>query len=129
MRVTVKAVAFAAAMLVVASPAMAQKSQDTLRMASTDWWPMQDPYHFPLDEAAIYYRTLYETLIAYDERNKKFVPRLAKSWKQIDHKTYEFELRDDARFSNGDKVEAEDWVYTVKYLQDPQVKYRHKTLF
>ena len=110
-------------------PAAAQKSQDTLRMASTDWWPMQDPYHFPLDEAAVYYRTVYETLIAYDERNKKFVPRLAKSWKRIDNKTLEFELREDARFSNGDKIEAEDWVYTVKYLQDPNVKFRHKTLY
>jgi peptide/nickel transport system substrate-binding protein len=128
-RTFVVALGVVTALGVVSQPAMAQKSADTLRIASADWWPTQDPYHFPLDEAAIYYRTIYETLISYDERNKKFVPRLAKAWRRIDNKTLEFDLRDDAKFSNGDPITADDWVYTVNYLQDPNVKFRHKTLY
>jgi peptide/nickel transport system substrate-binding protein len=118
-----------AAVISCAHSASAQKSRDTLRAATTDWFPMMDPYHFPLDEAAIYYRTVYETLISYDERQKKFVPRLAKSWKRIDNRTIEFELRDDVKFSNGDKFDSADVLYTIQYLQDPNVKYRHKTLY
>jgi len=117
------------ALCIAGQPAAAQKSADTLRIASTDWWPTQDPYMFPLDEAAIYYRTIYETLITYDEKKKTFIPRLAKSWKQIDNTTLEFDLREDAKFSNGDPITAEDWVYTIKYLQDPETKFRHKTLY
>ena len=82
-RMTVVALGIVAALGVLPHPAAAQKSADTLRIASADWWPTQDPYHFPLDEAAIYYRTIYETLISHDERNKKFVPRLAKAWRRI----------------------------------------------
>ena len=78
------------ALALQSGPALAQKSADTLRMAITDWWPTLDPYYFPQDEAAVFYRTVYETLVAYDERNHKFVPRLAKSWKRIDDRTLEF---------------------------------------
>ena len=107
-------------------PALAQKSADTLRMAITDWWPTLDPYYFPQDEAAVFYRTVYETLVAYDERNHKFVPRLAKSWKRIDDRTLEFELRDDVTFHNGDKFDADDVVETINYLIDPKVQIRFK---
>ena len=93
-----------ATVAVAAPTAHAQKSQDTLRMAVTDWWSTLDPYHFPLDEAAVFYRTIYETPVAYDERTKQFVPRVAKSWKRIDDRTLEFELRDDVKFSNGDQA-------------------------
>ena len=53
-------------------------------MAVTDWWSTLDPYQFPLDEAAVFYRTIYQTLIRYDERTHKFVPRLANAWKRLD---------------------------------------------
>ena len=115
-----------ATVAVAAPPAYAQKSQDTLRMAVTDWWSTLDPYHFPLDEAAVFYRTIYETPVAYDERTKQFVPRVAKSWKRIDDRTLEFELRDDVKFSNGDKLTADDVLYTIAYIGDPNVRIRFK---
>ena len=79
-----------------------------------------------MDEAAVFYKTIYETLIAYDERAHKFLPRLAKSWKQIDNRTLEFELRDDVKFHNGDAFGADDVVETIKYLVDPNVRLRFK---
>ena len=112
-----------------AGPAAAGESDDTLRIATTDWWSTLDPYVFPLDEAGVFYETVFETLLRYDERAQKFVPRLAKSWKQVDDKTLEFDLRDDVTFHNGDKFTADDVVATVKYITDPAVPLRHKDLY
>jgi peptide/nickel transport system substrate-binding protein len=115
-----------AAVALSSGPAAAQKSADTLRIAVTDWWPTLDPFHFPQDEAAVFYRTVYETLVSYDERTHKFLPRLAKSWKRLDDRTLEFELRDDVTFHNGDKFDADDVIETINYLTDPNVQIRFK---
>ena len=111
------------------SPAFAGKADNTLRIAVTDWWSTLDPYQFPLDEAAIFFRYTYEPLISYDERAHKFVPRLAKSWTQVDDKTIEFDLRDDVKFSNGDKFDADDVVGTINWLIDPATTLRFKALY
>src|ERR1700749_1299089 len=105
-------------------PAFAGKADDTLRYAVNDWWSTLDPYQFPLDEAAVFFRNVYEPLITYDERAHKFVPRLAKSWQRIDDKTFEFDLRDDVKFHNGDKFDADDVVATINYITDPKTTLR-----
>jgi peptide/nickel transport system substrate-binding protein len=115
--------------LAVAPSAMAQKSADTLRIAVTDWWSTLDPYQFPLDEAAVYYKTVYETLVSFDERTQTVKPRLAKSWTRPDDRTIEFTLRDDVKFHNGDKFDADDVIETMKYLADPKVLIRFKDLY
>ncbi len=109
-----------------ATPAAAQKAKDTMRMATTDWWGSLDPYFVPLDEAAFFYRNVYELLIRYDERNHKYVPMLATSWKRIDPKTLEFDLRQGVKFSNGDNFDADDVVWTINFLKDPKVRIRFK---
>jgi peptide/nickel transport system substrate-binding protein len=123
------AVALVAAVALAPAPAAAQKSQDTIRIAVSDWMPTFDPVWFPLDEAGQFFRTVYETLIAYDERRNRFVPRLAKSWQRIDNRTLEFELRDDVVFHNGDRFDADDVVYSIQYLIDPNVRMRYKERF
>jgi peptide/nickel transport system substrate-binding protein len=115
--------------LFAATPAQAGKADDTLRYAVNDWWSTLDPYQFPLDEAAVFFRNVYETLISYDERAHKFVPRLAKSWRRIDDKTIEYDLRDDVKFHNGDKFDADDVVATINYINDPNTKLRFKNLY
>ena len=109
--------------------AFANKADDTLRIAVTDWWGTLDPYQFPLDEAAVFYQTVYETLVRFDERKQEYVPRLAKSWKRIDDKTLEFQLREDVKFHNGDKFDADDVVSIVNYAIDPKYPMRHKDVY
>src|SRR5262245_50308014 len=108
------------------APASAQKSQDTLRFAITDMPGGLDPYHFPHDEGGSLTRTFYETLVGYDEYQKKFVPRLAKAWRRIDNRTLEFDLHENVLFHNGDKFDAEDVKYTLDYARDPNVRMRFK---
>ncbi len=48
-------------------------------------------------------------------------PGVAKEWDVSDDKlTYTFHLREDANWSNGDPVTAEDFVYAWKYMLDPE---------
>ncbi|MFM1652255.1 peptide ABC transporter substrate-binding protein [Brevibacillus sp. B_LB10_24] len=50
------------------------------------------------------------------------VPGMAKDWTiSDDQKTYTFNLRDDAKWSNGDPVTAQDFEYAWKRLVDPAV--------
>ena len=113
----------------LATPVLAQKSQDTLRIAINNPFAVLSPYDLPVDEAAIFSREVYDYLMMYDEHNKKYVPALAKSWKRIDDKTTEMELRDDIKFHNGDKFEASDVKSTIDYITDPKSKITYGSRF
>ena len=106
--------------------AAAQKSADTLRSAVTEPFVSLSPYLYPATEASFINNTVFENIIAYDERNTKFVPVLAKSWKRVDDKTLEFTLVENAKFHNGDKLTADDIVASVNFAIDPAIKFRFK---
>ena len=125
-RVAAGALGLLAALTLSPGSSHANKANDTLNMAVTDWWSTMDPFQFPLDEAAVFYKTIYETLVAYDERKHVFVPRLAKAWRRIDDKTMEFDIRDDVMFHNGNHMDADDAVATFNYARDPNTPMRFK---
>jgi len=118
--------AILAAAVAAAAPASAQRSKDTIRLAINDMFPSSDPYNFPYDENSQFYRTAYQTLIAFDEHTGKFVPVLAKSFTRIDHSTIEMELRDDITFHNGDPFTADDVRTTFAWAGDPKTRVRFK---
>lgn len=118
--------AAAAALVLLSGPALAQKSADTIRIAINDTFAVLDEYHFASDEAGAFDRSVYQPLITYDEHAKKWVNVLASSWKRIDPKTIEFELRENAVFHNGNKFSAADVKATFDYLADPKVNIRFK---
>ncbi|PSW21085.1 oligopeptide ABC transporter substrate-binding protein OppA [Photobacterium sanctipauli] len=64
-------------------------------------------------------RDLLEGLVNQDS-NGKLVGGVAESWETEDNKTWTFNLRKDAKWSNGDPVVAEDFVYTWRRLADPK---------
>ena len=117
------------AIVAAATPAAAQKSKDTLRLAINDPFSIVSSYCVPLDEVGYFTRGIYGTLISYDEYNQKFVPALAKSWSRINPTTVEFDLRDDVTFHNGNKFDADDVIVTDKFLQDPEIKIQYKNRY
>ena len=119
----------AAASLCVSAPAFAQKAKDEMRLAINDMFPTVDPYVFPLDEAGVWYRILYQPLAAFTESDQKFVPAIAKSWTIPQPGVYEFELRDDIYFHSGNKLTADDVVYTLNFFADPKQKIRFKARY
>ncbi|MEG3127338.1 peptide ABC transporter substrate-binding protein [Pantoea cypripedii] len=64
-------------------------------------------------------RDLFEGLTNQDAQGH-IVPGVAQSWSSNDNKTWIFNLRKDARWSNGDPVSAQDFVYSWQRLVDPK---------
>ncbi|MFP3521908.1 peptide ABC transporter substrate-binding protein [Pantoea sp. SIMBA_072] len=64
-------------------------------------------------------RDLFEGLTNQDAQGK-IVPGVAQSWSSSDNKTWVFTLRNNARWSSGDPVTAQDFVYSWQRLVDPK---------
>lgn len=62
----------------------------------------------------IVHMNIFDRLFTQNMETGEFLPCLATSWKQIDDYTIEFDLRDDAYFSNGKNMTAEDVIFTLK---------------
>lgn len=64
--------------------------------------------------------SLFEGLLAPDPKGGAPRPGVAKSWEtSADRRTYTFHLRENARWSNGDPVTAQDFVYSWTRVLDP----------
>lgn len=48
------------------------------------------------------------------------VPALAESWTQTDNKVWKFEIRQDAKFSDGTPVTVDDILFSIKLARDPK---------
>jgi ABC-type oligopeptide transport system substrate-binding subunit len=78
-----------------------------------------DPHKARSTEAGDVQRDLGEGLTGYTEAGE-LVPRAAESWEiSADGREYRFALRPDARWSTGEPVTAEDFVYSFRRLVDP----------
>lgn len=61
---------------------------------------------------------LLEGLVTFDGQGQ-IIPGVAESWKNQDNLVWTFTLRENARWSNGTPVTAEDFVYSWRRLIDP----------
>jgi len=64
-------------------------------------------------------RDLFEGLVNQDEKGK-LIPGVATRWQSNDNRVWTFTLRDNARWSDGTPVTAEDFVYSWQRLVDPK---------
>ena len=64
-------------------------------------------------------RDLYEGLVNQDEKGN-IIPGVAARWKSNDNRVWTFSLRDNARWTNGQPVTAQDFVYAWQRLVDPK---------
>jgi len=110
----------ACAIVCSAMPAAAQKSKDTLRLSLDS--PIQGISYYldPKPETVFETEAVMDNLIIFDEKEFKFEPLLAKSWKQVDDVTLEFQLRDDIKWHDGQPFTADDVVYTLNWITDPK---------
>ena len=66
--------------------------------------------------------SLYDGLIEYDPRTMQPIPGIAESWEVGQENTeYIFKLRKNAKFSNGEPIKAQDFVYSFRRALDPEV--------
>ena len=65
-------------------------------------------------------RLIFSGLLKYD-KNQKLVPDLASSWSlSKDKKTYTFILRKDIKWHDGENFKADDVVFTIESIQNPE---------
>ena len=112
------------ATLLVASPTLAQKSKDTLRIASLATISKVDPYITTSVENIA--NTVLDTLVVYNEHLRIYEPLLAEAYRRVNPTTLEFNLRKNVLWHDGEPFDADDVVYTINYLIDPNVKLRFK---
>ncbi|GAD74492.1 ABC transporter substrate-binding protein [Vibrio azureus] len=64
-------------------------------------------------------RDLFEGLVIQD-RDGNIIPGVAQSWHTEDNQVFTFNLRKEAKWSNGDPITAQDFVYSLRRAVDPK---------
>ncbi len=84
--------------------------------------PTMDPAQAQDQVSATVINGVYEGLTRMNEKGE-VLPAVAKEWKiSEDGKKYTFTIREDAKWSNGDPVTANDFEFSWKRVLDPQLK-------
>lgn len=76
-----------------------------------------DPRHYELTPStfAVVWQ-IYEPLFYHDTRTDELTPGLAESWEQIDEDSYQFNLRQDVSWHDGEPFTADDVVWTMSRI-------------
>ena len=75
-------------------------------------------------EQFAFLRDLFEGLVIYDPRGN-VIPAVAESWQTSDNKTWKFSLRQDAKWSNGEPVTAQQFVASWQALVTSNSPLKH----
>jgi oligopeptide transport system substrate-binding protein len=104
-------------------------SENVLRYVSGSEPETLDPQIPPLQNEARISMALFEGLAEYDPKTTAPIPALAERWEvNKDWSEVTFHLRHDGRFSNGDPITAQDFVYTIRRGLKPETASRVASL-
>lgn len=77
-----------------------------------------DPMLVPLLSSFPFRHAMYDRLTSLDAEYN-LIPQLAESWQMLDDTTWEFKLRSDVVWHNGDPFTAEDVKFSIERIIDP----------
>lgn len=80
-----------------------------------------DPHRQWNPDSYTVYRNIYDNLVTRDASGA-IAPQVALSWKAASDTEVDFVLRDDIKFHNGTPLTADDVVYSVKRITNPDFK-------
>ncbi len=106
--------------LAFASQVQAGKKDDTLNIASQVEITNVDKYFNATRVGTWIQHMGWDFLLHIDRNTNKIVPALATSWKYVNDKTIELELRKGVKFHSGKEMTADDVVYTINYISSPK---------
>src|SRR5262249_1785108 len=113
---------FAAALLVAALASAPASAEKVLRIANQGEPETLDPQKTSTVVESNVLRNLFEGLVVQDPKGN-VAAGVAEKWSASeDGVTYTFNLRADAKWSNGDPVTAQDFVFSLRRIQDPKTK-------
>ena len=103
--------------------------RNILRYVTGDEPETLDPPMSTGQPEARIYMALYEGLVEYHQKNLRPVPALAERWDvNNDSSEFTFHIRRNARWSNGDPIDANDFVYSVRRAVSPELASRNAYL-
>lgn len=106
----------------IAAPAWADKKNNTLNMAWEKELETLNRYYQSAREGVILSFHIYDTLLYRDPATGEYKGCLAKSYQWVDDVTIDLELREGITFQNGEKLDADDTVFTINHMNDPKNK-------
>ncbi|MFO1086715.1 MAG: ABC transporter substrate-binding protein [Reyranellaceae bacterium] len=112
----------AAASLAVASPALAQKSADTLRILFLDSVPNVDMYFNSQRTGLILAHHAWDMLVHRDPTTFEIKPALATDWKFAEDNSLDLTIRQGVKFHDGSTLTPDDVVYTINMAANPDSK-------
>ena len=90
-------------------------ARDILRYINGDEPESLDPPISSGQPEARIYMALYQGLVEYDPKSLAAIPALAERWDiNDDSSEFVFHLRRNAKWSNGDPITAQDFVYSIR---------------
>ncbi|ACZ29301.1 extracellular solute-binding protein family 5 [Xylanimonas cellulosilytica DSM 15894] len=99
---------------------------ETVFTSGTQWGPPSSWNPIPGSGDATGTRgLLYETLFHFDPSTLELSPWLAESGEWVDDQTYTVTLRDNATWTDGEALDAEDVVFTTELGQQPGVPWQN----
>jgi ABC-type oligopeptide transport system substrate-binding subunit len=104
-------------------------SRDILRYVTGDEPDTLDPHISNGQPEARLYMALYEGLVEYNPKTLEPDPALAERWHiNNDSSEFTFHLRTTGRWSNGDPIDANDFVYSFRRALDKKTASRNASL-
>jgi peptide/nickel transport system substrate-binding protein len=113
-------------LIAVSGAASAGPADDTLRVAFNNEVTTLDNYKESGREGLLLARLIYDGLVSKDNKTGEFKGELASSFKFVDNKTIDFELRQNVKFHNGDLLTADDVVYTLNLVSSKEYNARYQ---
>ncbi|WP_235964827.1 ABC transporter substrate-binding protein [Caenimonas soli] len=85
-----------------------------------------DNYREPDRGGLMLARLIYDCLLSKDQATNQFKPELASSYKIVDDKTIDFDIRKGVKFHDGTALTAEDVVYTLNLVSSKDYNARYQ---
>ena len=102
-----------------ATSSLAGKSDDTLNWATDREVAVVDPYFNNTRELVVMGQMGWDGLMLLDPSSGKYDPLLATKWEWKGNTAIELELRKGVKFHDGTDFDADDVVYTVNFVSNP----------
>lgn len=100
------------------SPASDSRASSTVVVDIVNYPATLDPARQYDTDSYTVYRNIFDQLLHRDSKTNKIVPWLATSWSQVNATTWRFAIRDDAAFSDGTPLRAEDAAFSLNRILD-----------
>jgi len=120
------ALAAACLQFAAVSPAVADKGGNSLDIALGSAVTTLDNYRESDRGGLVLARLVYDSLLSKDPKTNEFKPELATSYKLVDDRTIDFEIRQGVKFHDGTLLTAEDVVYTLNLVSSPGYNARYQ---